>query len=484
MLLSKLLTSLDLSCREEAEITDIVYDSRQAKPGCLFVCIKGAALDGHRFAAQAAAAGAVAIVAQEPVEAPGAQVVLVPDAKKALSLLSAAFFGHPARHGLKVIGITGTKGKTTTAYMIRSILEAAGYKTGIIGTVGAAVGEEAVPLPNTTPISYEVQKHLRRMADMGCRYVVMEVSSVGLKDSRVYGLPFAAGVFTNFSEDHIGGVEHKDMEEYLACKAMLFSMCPVGVVNADDPSVEKLLAHSTCRVYRYGMGAAGDLRGENCRHLNLPGLLGVAFTVAGDLSFTAQVGVPGRFNAYNALAAIACCHQLGIPVEAMKQGLLSVRVKGRVEPVPVPGNYTLLLDYAHNAVSMESLLTTLREYKPRRLICLFGAGGNRPKVRRYEMGEASGRLADLSVITADNSRFENVLDIIEDIKVGMKKTEGQYIEIPDRREAIRWCLEHAQEGDVIVLAGKGHEDYQEIEGVKYPFDERVVIRELLDSANP
>ena len=168
----------------------------------------------------------------------------------------------------------------------------------------------------------------------------------------------------------------------------------------------------------------------------------------------------------------------------MKQGLLSVRVKGRVEPVPVPGNYTLLLDYAHNAVSMESLLTTLREYKPRRLICLFGAGGNRPKVRRYEMGEASGRLADLSVITADNSRFENVLDIIEDIKVGMKKTEGQYIEIPDRREAIRWCLEHAQEGDVIVLAGKGHEDYQEIEGVKYPFDERVVIRELLDSANP
>ena len=203
--------------------------------------------------------------------------------------------------------------------------------------------------------------------------------------------------------------------------------------------------------------------------------------MAGDLSFTAQVGIPGRFNAYNALAAIACCHQLGIPVEAMERGLLSVRVKGRVEPVPVPGNYTLLLDYAHNAVSMESLLTTLREYEPRRLICLFGAGGNRPKVRRYEMGEASGRLADLSVITADNSRFENVLDIIEDIKIGMHKTKGRYIEIPDRREAIRWCLENAQDGDIIVLAGKGHEDYQEIEGVKYPFDERVVIREILDS---
>ena len=482
MLLSQLLASLNISQGfSDVSVSDIAYDSRQTKPGCLFVCIKGSASDGHRFAAQAAANGAAAVLAQEPVEAPGAQVILVPDTKKALSLVSAAFFGHPAQHDLKVIGITGTKGKTTTAYMIRSILEAAGHKTGIIGTVGAAVGEEAIPLPNTTPISYEVQKHLRRMADMGCQYVVMEVSSVGLKDCRVHGLPFAAGVFTNFSEDHIGGVEHKDMEEYLACKAMLFSMCPVGVVNADDPSVEKLLENSACRVYRYGMETAGDLRGGNCRHLNLPGLLGVEFTVAGDLSFTAQVGIPGRFNAYNALAAIACCHQLGIPVEAMERGLLSVRVKGRVEPVPVPGNYTLLLDYAHNAVSMESLLTTLREYEPRRLICLFGAGGNRPKVRRYEMGEASGRLADLSVITADNSRFENVLDIIEDIKIGMHKTKGRYIEIPDRREAIRWCLENAQDGDIIVLAGKGHEDYQEIDGVKYPFDERVVIREILDS---
>ena len=264
MLLSQLLASLNISQGfSDVSVSDIAYDSRQTKPGCLFVCIKGSASDGHRFAAQAAAKGAAAVLAQEPVEAPGAQVILVPDTKKALSLVSAAFFGHPAQHDLKVIGITGTKGKTTTAYMIRSILEAAGHKTGIIGTVGAAVGKEAIPLPNTTPISYEVQKHLRRMADMGCQYVVMEVSSVGLKDHRVHGLPFAAGVFTNFSEDHIGGVEHKDMEEYLACKAMLFSMCPIGVVNADDPSLEKLLENSACRVYRYGMENAGDLRGGN-----------------------------------------------------------------------------------------------------------------------------------------------------------------------------------------------------------------------------
>ena len=482
MLLSKLLAPLGIvQGFEETEVSGIVYDSRKAVPGSLFACLRGAASDGHSFAAKAAEAGAGVILAEEPVEAPGAQVILVPDTKKALSLASAAFFGNPASGGIRVIGITGTKGKTTTAHMIRSILEAAGHKTGIIGTIGAAIGDEVVPLGNTTPISYEVQKHLRRMADEGCEYCVMEVSSIGLKEHRVYGLPFAVGVFTNFSEDHIGGVEHKDMEEYLASKAMLFSMCPVGVVNADDPSVEKLLEHSSCRVCRYGMEKAAGLRGENCRHLNLPGLLGVEFHVAGDLDFTAQVGIPGRFNAYNALAAIACCDQLGIPVEAMKQGLRAVKVKGRVEPVPVPGNYTLLLDYAHNAVSMESLLRTLREYEPKRLICLFGAGGNRPKVRRYEMGEASGRLADLSVITADNSRFENVLDIIADIKVGINKTGGKYIEIPDRREAIRWCLEHAEEGDIIVLAGKGHEDYQEIQGVKHPFDERVVIREILDS---
>lgn len=482
MLLSKLLAPLDLPVEyEETDIQDIVYDSRKTTPGCAFVCLRGSASDGHQFAAKAAEAGAAVIVAEEPVEAPGAQVLTVPDTKKALALMSAAFFGDPARNGLTVVGVTGTKGKTTTAYMIRSILEAAGHKTGVMGTIGVDIDGDITALNNTTPISYEVQKNLRKMADSGCEYCVMEVSSIALREDRVYGLPFEIGVFTNFSEDHIGGVEHKDMAEYLQCKAMLFSQCRVGVVNADDPCVDRLLADSTCQVYRFSMEGRGDLLGADCRHLNEPGLLGVAFDVSGDLEFTARVGIPGKFNAYNALAAASCCHKLGIPVEAMARGLETVKVKGRVEPVPVPGNYTLLLDYAHNAVSMESLLTTLREYEPKRLICLFGAGGNRPKVRRYEMGEASGRLADLSVITADNSRFENVLDIIEDIKTGMHKTDGKYIEIPDRREAIRWCLENAQDGDIIVLAGKGHEDYQEIEGVKHPFDERVVIREILDS---
>ena len=437
-------------------------------------------LEEEKSGLDAAQAGAAVIVAEEPVEAPGAQVVLVPDTRKALALLSAAFFENPAEGDISVIGVTGTKGKTTTAYMIRSILEAAGHKTGVIGTIGVLMGEELIQTDNTTPMSYDIQMYLRRMADAGCRYCVMEASSIGLKDLRVYGFPFSVGVFTNFSEDHIGGVEHKDMQEYMESKAKLFSLCKVGVVNADDPSLEGILQGHTCQVKTYGFEAPADLRGADCRHLNKPGFLGIAFEVSGEEDFTAEVDIPGRFNAYNALAAIGACHELGVPVEAMKQGLSTVKVKGRVEPVPVPGNYTLLLDYAHNGVGMENILTTLREYHPKRLICMFGAGGNRPKVRRYEMGEISGRLADISVLTADNSRFEDVNDIIADIKVGMAKTEGKYVEIPDRREAIRWCLENAQEGDIIVLAGKGHEDYQEIQGEKRPFDERVVIRELLE----
>lgn len=466
----------------ETEIEDIIYDSRKAAPGLLFVCIVGTQRDSHDLAADCVAKGVNTLVIQHDIDLsamPDVNVIKVESSRYAMAKMSANLFGNPSRQ-MTMIGVTGTKGKTTTAYMIRSILEAAGHKTGVIGTIGVLMGEELIQTDNTTPMSYDIQMYLRRMADAGCRYCVMEASSIGLKDLRVYGFPFSVGVFTNFSEDHIGGVEHKDMQEYMESKAKLFSLCKVGVVNADDPSLEGILQGHTCQVKTYGFEAPADLRGADCRHLNKPGFLGIAFEVSGEENFTAEVDIPGRFNAYNALAAIGACHELGVPVEAMKQGLSTVKVKGRVEPVPVPGNYTLLLDYAHNGVGMENILTTLREYHPKRLICMFGAGGNRPKVRRYEMGEISGRLADISVLTADNSRFEDVNDIIADIKVGMAKTEGKYVEIPDRREAIRWCLENAQEGDIIVLAGKGHEDYQEIQGEKRPFDERVVIRELLE----
>lgn len=480
MLLSELLEGLEYSCSQDMHVpvADLIYDSRKMKPGCAFVCLRGAEADGHRYAEQAVQAGACAIVAEQPVNAPDIPVVLVPDTRLALAGMSAALFGHPARR-LKTVGITGTKGKTTTTYMIRAVLEAAGYKTGLIGTIGAVIGDQVIPTENTTPESYEVQRFLKQMADDGCHCVVMEASSIGLRGHRTAGFLFDIGLFTNFSPDHIGGSEHESLEEYMQCKSMLFRQCRIGIANMDDQNWEGIFQNHTCEVETFGFSKNAQLRAENESLVSRPGYLGVRFDVRGLLNMSVSVDIPGKFSVYNALSAIAVCRHFGVTKEQIETGLNSVKVKGRVEPVPVPGDYTLLIDYAHNAVSMENILETLKEYKPARLVCLFGAGGNRSRTRRYEMGEVCGRLADLSVITADNSRFEDVMDIIADIQIGMDKTDGQFVVIPDRREAIRYCLQNAQKGDVIVLAGKGHEDYQEIKGVKYPFDERIVVQELL-----
>lgn len=462
----------------EAPVTGVVYDSRKVQPGSVFVCLAGTNLDSHQFAEQAAQAGAAAIVAQHDIAPVPCAVVRVQNTRQALAHLSAAWFGHPARQ-MKVIGVTGTKGKTTSTYMIHAILEAAGIPTGIIGTIGTVVGGKLTPNANTTPESYEIQRAMRQMVDAGCQACVLEASSIGLRDHRVDGFTFDIGLFTNFSEDHIGGAEHRDMAEYMACKAMLFQKCKLGVVNIDDANWQGVTKGHTCRLVTYGFSAQAGFRAENDRLISRPGYLGVSFDLAGELSGPVSVDISGRFNVYNALAAIAVCHQLGAGMDAIRQGLDTVKVKGRVEPVPVPGGYTMLIDYAHNAVSMENILGTLREYHPNRLICLFGAGGNRPKVRRYEMGEICGRMADLSVVTEDNSRFESVHDIIADIEVGLNKTEGSYAVIPNRRDAIRWCMDNAKPGDVIVLAGKGHEDYQELKGVKYHMDEREIVHDIL-----
>lgn len=464
----------------QVQVEDLIYDSRKIKPGCAFVCLRGAHADGHQYAQAAVQAGACAIVADHPVELPkDVPLIIVPDTRLALAFLSAAYFGHPAAR-MKTVGVTGTKGKTTTTYMIRAILDQAGMKTGLIGTIGAVIGDKVIPTENTTPESYEVQSFLKQMADNGCECVVMEASSIGLKGHRTAGFTFDIGLFTNFSPDHIGGDEHASLEEYRECKSMLFRQCRLGIANIDDENWQGIFKNHTCTVETYGFSPQAQLRAENEGLVSRPGYLGARFDLRGPMNFPVTVDIPGKFNAYNALAAIAVCRHFNVTQEQIQRGLSVVKVKGRVEPVPVPGEYTLLIDYAHNAVSMENILETLREYHPKRLVCLFGAGGNRAKSRRYEMGEVSGRLADLSVITADNSRFEDVMDIIADIKIGMAKTDGKYIVIPDRRKAIRYCLENAQHGDVIVLAGKGHEDYQEIRGVKYPFDERVVIAELLE----
>lgn len=468
------------NCDGGIEITDVVYDSRKIVPGCLFVCLRGAAVDGHSFARQAEAQGAAVILAEEPV-AVSVPVILAENTRRALAEVSAAYFGHPAEE-LSVIGLTGTKGKTTTAWMIRSILEHAGHRTGLIGTIGTVIGEEVIKTNNTTPESYEMQKFLRMMVDAGCDSVVIEASSIGLKAYRTGGMTFDYGLFSNFSHDHIGGNEHKDMEEYLQCKQLLFRQCKTGIINVDDPSWERIIEGHTCQIETYGFGENVDFQGSDAGLLREPGYLGVRFTLTHKgVSQEIRVGIPGKFSVYNALSAIAVCSHFGVTLEEINAGLNAVKVKGRVEIVPVDGDYTLLIDYAHNALSMENVLETLREYQPNRLVCLFGAGGNRPKVRRFEMGEVCGRLADLSVITADNSRDEDVMDIIADIQVGMAKTDGKSVVVPDRREAIRYCIENAQPGDIIVLAGKGHEDYQEIKGVKYHFDEREVVADILAS---
>lgn len=461
------------------EITELVYDSRKVVEGCLFVCIKGAVSDGHGFVEEAALKGAAAVLVQEDVKAPASvTVVKVEDTRYGLALASAAWFHHPAEK-LKVIGITGTKGKTTTTYMVKSILEQAGYKVGLIGTIEAVVGDKTIPANNTTPESYIVQEYFHQMVEAGCQCVVMEVSSQGLMMHRTAGFLFDIGIFTNIEPDHIGPNEHASFEEYLACKGMLFRQCRIGIVNRDDKHWEQVLEGHTCELETFGFSPEADLVAEEARLVGKPGYLGVAYHAKGLVDMEVEVDVPGRFSIYNSLTAIAICRHFQVEINNIKQALKAAKVKGRIEMVPVSDEFTLMIDYAHNAMSLESLLSTLKEYNPKRLVCLFGCGGNRSKLRRYEMGEVSGRLADLSVITSDNPRYEEPQDIIEDIKVGMAKTSGEYVEIPDRKEAIRYVIAHGQAGDIIVLAGKGHEDYQEIKGKKYPMDERVLIQEVL-----
>lgn len=468
---------------ENIEISSLIYDSRKASPGSVFVCLKGYNSDGHAFADKAIQLGACALIVEDEVAAPeSVTIVRVDDTRKALAFMSAAFFGYPAKQ-LKTIAITGTKGKTTTVSMIRSILEAGGIKTGTIGTVGVVIGDKIYKTDNTTPESYEIQRYLRQMADEGCGCMVIEASSLGLKWHRTDAIDFDYGIFTNFSDDHIGGAEHKDLEEYMQCKSLLFKQCKLGIINIDDANHEGIIKDHTCDIETYGFNNKNaDITAYGDELISKPGYLGVHFKTKGKLEIAVDVPIPGRFSVYNGLAALSVCRHFGLDGNAMKTGLNRATVKGRVESVPVPGDYTLLIDYAHNAVSMENVLTTLREYHPNRLITMFGAGGNRPKVRRYEMGEISGKLSDLSVITTDNPRFEEPMDIINDIKTGIDKTNGKYIIVPDRCEAIRWCIENAQKGDIIVLAGKGHEDYQEIKGVKHHLDEREVIADIIRSA--
>lgn len=495
------------------EIPDIAYDSRKVVPGCIFVAISGVKSDGHDYLGAAAEKGAAVFVVEneekvadwrQAWEASGGDgdiaagkekaavtVVYVKETRKALAQLSAAYFGHPERK-LTTIGITGTKGKTTTAYMVHSVLTHAGIKAGLIGTIETLIGTQRIASDNTTPISYVLYQYFDRMVKAGITCVVMEVSSQGLMQHRVFGVTFDYAVLMNIEPDHIGPGEHASFEEYMACKGLLFRQCKAALVNVDDAHWQTVLSGADCPVKRFGIRDGGglwdgggrdcDLYAENVRLHTGAGGLAVAYHLAGEADFDVQVNIPGKFTVYNSMTAAAICLALGIAPDIIREALLNAKVRGRVELVPVSERFAVMVDYAHNAMSLKSLLTTIREYGPKRLVCLFGCGGNRSRDRRFEMGEISSRYADLTVVTTDNPRYEKPEDIIGDIITGVKKADGEYVAIPDRREAIRYCIRNAKDGDIIVVAGKGHEDYQEICGVKHHMDDREMILACRDEA--
>lgn len=496
MILAELLEELKyevVSGDLNKEVSEIVLDSRKADEGCLFVCIRGAVVDGHKFARDVAKAGAAVLVVEDESCLVGIAgeidqaltVIKVSDSRYALACISAAWFGHPARE-LKTIGITGTKGKTTTTYMVKSILEKTGHKVGLIGTIEVTWADISIPAANTTPESYLVQKYFRLMADAGCDAVVMEASSQGFMLHRTAGFTFDYGIFTNIEPDHIGPNEHRDFEHYLDCKKVLLRQCRVGIINRDDEHFHRIVDGAECEIETYGIGqfrtdfAQKDLRAENMELVSRPGYLGIKYDVKGLMDFSVEIDIPGKFSVYNSLTAIAICRHFDVEPETIVTALKDVQVKGRVELINVSDDFSLMIDYAHNAMALESLLSTLREYKPHRLVTVFGCGGNRSRDRRFEMGEVSGRMADLTIITSDNPRNEDPQAIIDDIRTGVLKTDGKYMEIINRKDAIKYAIQHGEAGDIIICAGKGHETYQEINGVKYDMDERVLIKEIME----
>lgn len=464
----------------DVEISDVVYDSRKVGPGVAFVALKGAKSDGHQYIREVIEKGATAVFVEQEIETVSdISIIQMEDTRKGLAQLSANYFGQPAKK-LITIGITGTKGKTTTSWMMKNVLEADGKKVGVIGTMGVFIGTKHYVTNNTTPESYDIHKYLREMTENGNEYVIMEVSSQALKMNRTAGIQFDYAIFTNLTRDHIGQDEHASMNEYISCKSLLFQQSRHGIFNMDDEHYPEMIEHAYADIHTYGKATNADLRLKKLSYTMENGSLGVHADMDGLFNDRIFVGIPGDFSAYNAMAAIATLKLMGIDDSAIKKALAEVKVKGRVEPVKVSDKFTVLIDYAHNGVSMLSIMEMMQGYSPKRIVSLFGCGGNRSRERRYDMGEISGKMADYSIITADNSRYEDVSEIISDIMKGIDRTGGDYISIPNRRKAIKYSIQNAQEGDIILILGKGHEDYQEINGVRYPFDERVVIREVVE----
>lgn len=463
---------LESTAAPDTEINEVRYDSRAVRPGDLFVAIRGYATDGHQYIGKALEQGAAAIVCEEAPA--GAPAVVVENARRALAEIAANRFGHPA-DSMVMLGVTGTNGKTTTTYLVKHMLEDAGHKVGLIGTNQNLIGDEVVETERTTPESYELHALFARMRDAGCTHVIMEVSSHSLVLDRVHGIHFAVGAFTNLTQDHLDF--HKTMEEYRRAKALLFTISDKGVINLDDPAAGAMLADAKCPCLTFSCEKdAADLTAKNLK-LHADGVEFVAAT-KGDLA-RVKLPIPGHFSAENALTALGIVLQLGMPLaDAAKSLATATGVKGRVEVVPTDTDYTVLIDYAHSPDGVENVLRAVRGFAKGRVVALFGCGGDRDRTKRPKMGKIAADLADFCIVTSDNPRTEDPKAIIDDILEGMKGTKTPMQVIVDRPEAIHWALAHAKKDDIIVLMGKGHETYQEVNHVKHHMDEREIVRDF------
>ncbi len=468
----------------DIDIKGIESNSKNIKPGYMFFAIKGFNTDGHDYINNAIEAGANVIMVQEGCDLksiklkPDTTLVMYKDTREALAKCSCNYYGNPSMK-FKLIGVTGTKGKTTTTFMIKEILEKAGHKVGLIGTIATYLnGKMLFESNRTTPESIELQKIFAQMVDEGVEYVVMEVSSQSLKLHRVDGCDFDIVLFTNFSEDHISPNEHPDMKDYFESKLKLFEMCDNGIINVDDLHVAKIpKLFPNNNIMTYGIDNYCDVLAKDITITNSY----VDFRVKiSDRNERVKVDIPGRFSVYNALAAICVAKKLGIPSDKVIEALAEIKVPGRSEMVPNKKEIPIMIDYAHSPESLQNILSAVKSYTRGKVISVFGCGGDRDKGKRPIMGEISGRIADFTFITSDNPRTEDPEAIVKDIEEGIKKTKGKYKVVVDRITAIKEAIDMATKLDIIVLAGKGHEPYQEINGKKYPFDERVIVNEIIN----
>lgn len=488
MKLKEILTGInDLKAKGnlDIDVNKITSDSRSVESGDMFVAIKGFDVDGHKFVKSAIDNGAKVVLVNEDMAKDMLQyitenvtLITAKDTREAIAICACNFYQNPSKK-VKLIGVTGTKGKTTTTFMIKKILEKQGIKTGLVGTIASYSGEKKLEdSDRTTPDSLKLQQLFSTMYNDGCQAIVMEVSSQSLKLHRVDGCDFDIGIFTNFSEDHISEKEHPNMEDYFASKVMLFKMCKVGFINVDDvntirvPSIVK-----TCEFKTYGIDNECDLLAKDITITNSY----VDFRVKiNGKNERIKTDIPGRFSVYNSLAAISVALKMGVSVDNIKEALKDVKVPGRSELVDNKLGLTIMIDYAHSPESLQSILQAVKSYTRGRVISVFGCGGDRDHAKRPQMGEISGRIASYTIITSDNPRTENKEEIVREIEEGIKKTKGKYECIVDRTEAIKKAISMCEKNDIIVLAGKGHETYQEINHVKYPYDERVIIKNIID----